>query len=388
MAATGALGQARPRRGGHLRLGIVAPSWRKDLDTLRPMTQALRLLGHGAVYDCLVEVTAAGALVGELAESWEASTDARTWVFTLRRGVVFHDNSDLTAQQVVRSMRAQMVRGYDGRVLLEDVESVEAVGTSQVVFRLRSPNAEFPFRLADPSLVIAANAGVGTGLYRLDENTDEATIHLVRVSEHYKDGNAGWFDRVSALLFATAEAAFTALRAGHIDLVDDVPARLSNRAGQIRGVNLKTVHGTGLFVVTPNRALSFEQRHGIRAALKYGIDREALVQDVFLGQGDVGFDHPFGVWNRGHRAIASAVQFDPERAVWHLAAHDLDRDTLSLLARAVAEPAGSKTAGSLLETRTWSGRLTEDLVIAATRMDPEMWWASDTVAAKMTKAAT
>jgi ABC-type transport system substrate-binding protein len=40
-------------------------------------------------------------IVPALAEKWEASDDLRTWTFTLRRGVTFHDGTDLDADAVV-----------------------------------------------------------------------------------------------------------------------------------------------------------------------------------------------------------------------------------------------------------------------------------------------
>ena len=45
-----------------------------------------------------------GSVAGELAESWEATPDAATWEFKLRKGVEFHNGKSLEAQDVVESV--------------------------------------------------------------------------------------------------------------------------------------------------------------------------------------------------------------------------------------------------------------------------------------------
>ena len=51
----------------------------------------------------LAEVTVNG-LEPELAESWEASADAATWRFKIRKGVEFHNGKTLDANDVVASI--------------------------------------------------------------------------------------------------------------------------------------------------------------------------------------------------------------------------------------------------------------------------------------------
>jgi peptide/nickel transport system substrate-binding protein len=55
------------------------------------------------LFDSLVDVDAEGRLIPALAESWQAVDDT-TWEFKLRRGVRFHDGSELTADDVLFSL--------------------------------------------------------------------------------------------------------------------------------------------------------------------------------------------------------------------------------------------------------------------------------------------
>ncbi len=89
LAATGMKATAQ-RRGGELRLALGGGgAWypgRADSDLARVLT--------ASTHDCLTEVTATGELIGELADYWDASADARIWTLTLRRGVRFHNGAD------------------------------------------------------------------------------------------------------------------------------------------------------------------------------------------------------------------------------------------------------------------------------------------------------
>ncbi|NIO11711.1 MAG: twin-arginine translocation signal domain-containing protein, partial [Deltaproteobacteria bacterium] len=101
---------ATPKRGGRVRLGSAGGSTTDSMDpgTLMhtmPQTVNQCLRGH------LVEVDYRGEPIPELAESWEASPDAVTWTFKLRKGVEFHNGKTMTAEDVVYSFNEH--RGED-----------------------------------------------------------------------------------------------------------------------------------------------------------------------------------------------------------------------------------------------------------------------------------
>lgn len=225
LSATGVQVQARTR-GGVLRLGLSADSF------------AL-VAGAGTVLDTLTEITATGELTGELAESWEPGAGAAAWTIALRRGLPFHDGTEVTAADVVASFESH-------GPLLRGVTAIQAVGSHQVRFALAAPDANFPLRLADPRLTVAPGGrftGIGSGLYRLAEDGGDR-LRLARVDEHYRDGRAGWFDAVVLRLMPDPAARAAALTGGHVDAVD-FPAD----AGAIalrRNLRLVTTEGYGI----------------------------------------------------------------------------------------------------------------------------------------------
>ena len=57
-------------------------------------------------YDTLFEYNSDGEVVGVLAEDWSMSEDGKTYTFQIKQGVKFSDGSDLTAEDVAKSILA------------------------------------------------------------------------------------------------------------------------------------------------------------------------------------------------------------------------------------------------------------------------------------------
>ena len=99
LAATGTK-VAAANRGGTLRLGLAGANTSDSWDSRTHSDSYMIMCGHGAVFDTMTQVAADGTLVGELAESWEASSDAKTWTFNLRQGVTFHNGKPFGSHHV------------------------------------------------------------------------------------------------------------------------------------------------------------------------------------------------------------------------------------------------------------------------------------------------
>ena len=95
---------AAPKKGGRLRVGLTGGATTDSLDPGQILDLYMIHLLFGQVRNGLTEVAADGQLVPELAESWEASPDAKTWHFKIRQGVEFHNGRTLTSEDVVASI--------------------------------------------------------------------------------------------------------------------------------------------------------------------------------------------------------------------------------------------------------------------------------------------
>jgi len=155
VAGASAAAQESPRRGGELI--FVVPAEPPSYDAHREETFAVV---HPAAphYNTLLRVDPTDRtgtrIVGDLAESWTVAADGRTYTVRIRRGVRFHDGSELTARDVKASYDKiifpppGVTSNRKGEYIA--VETVTAPDPYTVVFRLKWPSASFLSSLASP----------------------------------------------------------------------------------------------------------------------------------------------------------------------------------------------------------------------------------------------
>jgi ABC-type transport system substrate-binding protein len=184
LAATGLSAATLPRRGGKLRLALSgatrSDTWMKGNGLFM---QVARL---GLAYETLTEVAADRTLRSALAMGWSSSADARVWSFDLRTDAYFHDGTLCTPLDAVYSLAA--------------LGDVRMTGKSRIEIVLNEPDPALPFTVSAIEHIIrpahAPGSGIGTGLYRITRFAQGQQVLADRVGVHWKDGQAGWFDRV------------------------------------------------------------------------------------------------------------------------------------------------------------------------------------------------
>lgn len=93
-------------------------------------------------------------IVGDVAESWSISKDALTYTFKLRKGVKFHDGSELTSKDL-KATYDKIVFPPEGVVSARQasydlVRKIEAPDPHTLVFQLKHLSASFLANLASP----------------------------------------------------------------------------------------------------------------------------------------------------------------------------------------------------------------------------------------------
>lgn len=331
---------AEPKRGGKLRIGIGHGSTSDLLDPATFLQSYTQFVGWG-LRNNLAEVSNTNEIVPELAESWDASPAADQWTFKLRNGVEFHNGKTLDADDVIASINHH--RGEDSqsaaKSIVEAIVDIKADGKDTVVFTLREGNADFPFIVSDYHMPIMpvvdgkldTDSGVGTGGYILESFDPGVRTALKRNPNYWKEGRAH-LDACEVLAIVDVAARTNALTTGEIDAMDRVDLKTINLLARDDNVRIEEVSGTQHYTFAMRTDTPPFDNNDVRLALKYGIDRQALVNTILFGHGALGNDHPIGQSNRFHADDLAQRPYDPDKAKFHLKKAGLDSLAVDLSA--------------------------------------------------------
>lgn len=401
---------AAPKTGGRLRQGL---SGANTSDTL------FGVLGNGDSHQVnvqwqllnnLTEVNADGDIIGELAESWEASPDAATWTFELRKGVEFHNGKTFEAEDVIHSINVH--RGEDspsiGKGLVSDIEDIQADGKNTVVFKLAAGNADFPFTLSAYHFPIAPagsmdadwEKGIGTGPFTLVDWEPGVRALTKRNPNYFKDGP--YFDEVESLAILDVGARMNALRTGEVDVIDKPDLKTLDRLAAVPGIVVQEIGGNVHYTFPMLMDKPPFDNVDVRLAMKHAINREAMLETVLLGHGYLGNDHPISKTQRYFNAALPQREYDADKARYHLKQAGMSSLDVSLFATDIyaggvdaallfqqyAEKAGINIKVERVPTdgywsnvwntesfcvSFWSGRPTEDLMLTLAFSNKSAW---------------
>ncbi|MGR2856807.1 ABC transporter substrate-binding protein [Erwinia rhapontici] len=311
------------KKGGHLKLGIDGAATTDQLDPASWISAYMMVVGC-AWGDTLIRTDAkTGKALPGLAESWEASDKSTRWLFTLRKGVLFHNGQSLTADDVVKTIERHRDAKFRSGVIayLSAIKSVTAQG-DKIEIVLSESNVDFPLVLSLWNLQIQPdggfdnpNAGIGTGPYRLVKFEPGVYAQLEK-NPHDWDAERGHVDSAEVIAINDASARVAALSTGKVHFISSLNPKIV--ALLQRGpVTLYNTPGRGHYTLPMMVDQAPFSNNDLRLALKYAIDREQILQRVLGGYGSLGNDFPV---NAAYPLFPSEIPqrtYDPDKAAFH-----------------------------------------------------------------------
>jgi len=284
--------QEKPRAGGELLFAVPSepPSYdahqEETFGVIHPMAP------H---YSTLLRVDPLDKTgtrpVGDLAESWTIAKDGLTYTFKLRRGVKFHDGSEMTSKDVKHSYDKIIFPGAGMKSLrkhaYESVQAVEAPDASTVVFRLKWPESSFLLNLASPwnwiykADLLAKDPRwyeknvMGTGPFTFVEHV-RGSHWVGKKNPNYWDKGKPYLDGYRALFIKDSAAQVAAVRGerAHIQFRGFSPAERDSIVGAL-GPKITVQESPWdcvLMVAMHHEKKPFDDKR-VRRALSLALDR-------------------------------------------------------------------------------------------------------------------
>jgi peptide/nickel transport system substrate-binding protein len=245
---------------------------------------------HQLVYSHLLATDAAlhaGAGADALAARLD-NPDPLTYIVRLRSGVKFHDGHELTSQDVVYTFASFLDPDFVSakKAAYQMLESVTALDTYTVQFKLKEPFGSFPTQLV--MHIVPDGAGeslrafpIGTGPYRFVRYVPDEQIELTAY-EGYWDGlpqNAG----VTLRIVPDETMRGLELRKGTADLtVNDVSPDIAYQLEQDH-LKIAQAQGVDYTYIGLNMRDPVLKDKRVRQAIAYAVNRQAIVDYLRRG---------------------------------------------------------------------------------------------------------
>lgn len=236
------------------------------------------------IYESLYRYNWKGEIEPSLATEYSISGDARTYTFTIREEVKFHDGSDLDASDVVFSIKraAGLLDQQDGTPLIPELDVVTEVTSNdlgQVLVTLDSPDSELTELLTtaiipDGSYNIAETK-IGTGPFKFNSYEPGQNVTLIR-NEEYRNSKYPYLDAVTFTFYPNLDTAFADLQNGTIDILPEITYDMVQLLDPEQFTITKKPSNTIRVLALNNEAAPFDDRR-VRQAMSYALNRDEII---------------------------------------------------------------------------------------------------------------
>jgi peptide/nickel transport system substrate-binding protein len=306
LAVVPALAQEQPRTGGVLKVAMIGEPPTLDLHTTTAVITQ-QIMWH--VFETLYTYDKQYNPIPMLAEGHTVSDNGRTYTFRLRRGVKFHSGRDLTAEDVVLSLKRWGKLATPGKAIWKNVEGIEAKDPATVVIYLKEPSAVLLMGLARPNngaviypkevMAAAGDAAIkdniGTGPYRFLEHKPDRHIRLTRFKEYSARSEApnffggkriAYLDEIRFIPVPDVAVRLAGAQSGEYHFAQQIKTDQYERIKNAPGLVMSVVKPTGWSTAVLNHKQGIMTDKRIRQAVQAALDMEPIMA---AGFGDKAF---------------------------------------------------------------------------------------------------
>jgi peptide/nickel transport system substrate-binding protein len=272
-----------------------------------------------------------------------------TYTFHLRKGVKFHDGTELNAEDVAFSMDRMLSIGFGFAWLWKDVLDVgdtEVVDDYTVAFHLNEPYGPFiatlvQFFVVNKDLLIAnQQAGdygefgdygqgflnqqdAGSGPYQVEVYEPGTKTVFSKFDDYWGGWEAGQVTKATFLIVSELATQKLMLQNGEVDFIEQWHSVESfDELEQSPGVVVEKDPNVQLFFLSMHNQKPPLDNEDVRKAISYAFDYNTSVDVIFTGAAQA--RGPVPVLLPGHNPETAQYTYDMDKAKEHLAASGVD----------------------------------------------------------------
>lgn len=269
-----------------------------------------------------------------LAEKWDASPDAMTFTFMLRKGIKFHDGTPFNAAAVKYNF--DRITNPDNKLkrygLYKVIAKTEVVDEYTVKFTMSEPFGAMLATFAHPAGGIVSPAAakqgadapafgkkpIGTGPFKFVEWVPGDHLTVEKFADYWNPEQGAKVDKFIIKPVVEAGTRINMLQAGDAQFINTVPYAQAKLLAGNKDVSVAENEAIYTYWVALNTTKDPFKDKRVRQALNYAIDKQAIIDSVLGGYGKL-IDSPLAprVW--GYKAVKT-YPYDVKKAKELLAA--------------------------------------------------------------------
>lgn len=257
------------------------------------------------------------AIQPELATKWSVSADGKSWTFTLRKGVKFHNGEVFDSSSVVATLQ----RLIDKPTLVQAsfwklLDSVQAPDAQTAVINLKQPWGALLTQLVDTPMLPpkalkekgdtlfsfnGTDNPIGTGPWKCSKWVAGQDTEFVRNDDYWDWGdNKSNVDKIIYRPAVEDTTRVSGIQTGDLDMIDAVPVEQATMLKTVKGVKVEQLSSYNIVHLGFRCADdSIFADVNARQAVNHAIDRKQLVSSIAGGgvasswpcpEGVIGFD--------------------------------------------------------------------------------------------------
>jgi len=291
-ALLGAVGQGQPKYGG-----VYTVATQADLVYFTPFhpNRTADQVAMYNVFEGLYELNGQYKPAPILAINYEVSEDGLTWIFHLRKGVLFHNGEQFTAKDVKYTYEWAMNsdNGAETHSSLKLIASIECLDPYTVKFTTKDTYVSFLSVIAVHRIVPSYyhqsvtpeefnRHPIGTGPYKFAESVPGDHVTLTAFENYW--GGCPYIDTMRIVPIPEASSRAIALANGSLDGIA-WPLNPEDTKRLADDDKLQGYSGTSLSVnhYLMNHLNPFFQDKKVRQAMMYALNRKATVESLMKG---------------------------------------------------------------------------------------------------------
>jgi len=288
---------AQAQSDDELRLALtIEPA---TLDPATSLSVSAQKITYQNIFEGLTQIDSKNRVQPSLAKSWEINETGLIYTFTLRKNILFHDRSELTATIVKSSL--DRVIALDGRNTIKEkfasIDEISVISRHVVRIKLTWSDGYLLYNLGLPGAVIQhpkswgdnGENPIGTGPYRFVEWKKGESINLV--ANHHYWGDLAPIKEIKISLGETRDELVDALMLGKLDgyssmtEVDFLDPLFATRQDYI----LKRGNSSGKVIIAMNHENEMLSWLNVRLAINMAIDKKVITESGdFIAGAEIG----------------------------------------------------------------------------------------------------